>query len=73
MKKRIIRWLLRMLGEQESIYPELAVYVLVEYGQRVAGVTANKNRAVAIAREAKANGRRIRLWRYEAIRREQFE
>lgn len=69
MKQWLIRFLLRMLGVNVSSFPELNFFVVVESGERVADVTMNKNRAVAVLKERQAQGNLVALYRAQIVER----
>lgn len=73
MRKALVRFLLRLLGVPTTVLPEFPIYAIVLRGERVADVTTNRNRAVALARESSARGELVSLWRYGAISAERFE
>jgi len=72
VKQRLIRLLLRWLGVPVPKLPDLPIFVVVIDGQRVADVTTNRNRAIALCRQTDANSQHVRLWRYGAIASEKF-
>lgn len=69
MKQWLIRLLLRMLGVNVSRFPELNFFVLLEKGERVADVTTNKNRAVAILKEQRFKSPSLKLYRAQIVER----
>ena len=76
MKRWIIVWLLRKLGATQKVrsygLPDMPVYAIVVEGSRLADVTANRMRGIALARHEHANGKSVILCRYEATTEETF-
>ncbi len=71
MKQWLIRLLLRWLGVPTEKLPELPIFAVVIDGERVADVTTNRNRAIALCRETEEN-HHVKLWRYAAVAQEKF-
>lgn len=64
MKQALIRFLLRLLGVHVGLIPKLPIYAIIIGRERVADVTTNRNRAIAIAREQTAKGNVTLVWQY---------
>ncbi len=76
MKRWLIRFLLRQLGVRPRSIPEghgFPIFAVVCPGNRIAEVTMNRHRAVALAREEAAKRDGVALWRYEPVEWERFQ
>jgi hypothetical protein len=68
MKRRLVLWLLRLLGEPTPLHERFSFYALVTPGERIADVTTNFNRARALTLEATAKGQTVDVWQCYPVR-----